>query len=106
MYIRAGMGYKHLCSREKGQSALRALSFLSSPQGMSTQKGFSMEEQQIQDFVHRVSTDEELRKELARDPDDVIMRESFSPRVAQIMARLAPQLALDKPIGPALSWWW
>ena len=65
-----------------------------------------MEEQQIQDFVHRISTEEELRKELARDPDGVIMREGFSPRVAQIMMRLAPQLAMDKPIGPAFSWWW
>ncbi len=47
-----------------------------------------MEEQQIQDFVHRVSNDETLRKELATDPDTVIMREGFSPRVARIVARL------------------
>ena len=64
-----------------------------------------MEEQQIQDFVHRVSTDEELRKELGRDPDGVIMREGFSPRVAKIVLRLVPHLAMDEPIGPSLSWW-
>ena len=65
-----------------------------------------MEEQQIQDFVHRVSTDEELRKELGRNPDGVIMHEGFSPRVAQIMTRLVPQLAMDESIGLASSWWW
>ena len=64
-----------------------------------------MEEQQIQDFVHRVSQDETLRKELASHPDGVIMREGFSPRVARIVARLVPQLALDKPLGPSLSFW-
>ena len=64
-----------------------------------------MEEQQIQDFVHRISTDEELRNELACDPDGVIMREGFSPRVTQIVTRLAPQLAMDKPIGLSFPWW-
>ncbi len=65
-----------------------------------------MEEQQIQDFVHRVSHDETLRKELASNPDGVIMREGFSPRVARIVARLVPQLALDKPIGPSSPFFW
>jgi hypothetical protein len=64
-----------------------------------------MEEQQIQDFVHRVSQDETLRKELASDPEGVIMREGFSPRVARIIARLVPQLALDKPLEPSLRFW-
>jgi hypothetical protein len=64
-----------------------------------------MEEQQIQDFVHRVSTDEELRKELAHDPDGVIMREGFSPRVTGIVTQLVPHLALDKPIYPTTQWW-
>jgi hypothetical protein len=64
-----------------------------------------MEEQQIQDFVHRISTDEKLREELARDPDGLMMREGFSPRVAQIVSRLVPHLAMDEPMGPSLSWW-
>ncbi len=46
-----------------------------------------MEEQQIQNFVHRVSNDETLRKELAIDPNTVIMREGFSPRVVRITIR-------------------
>ena len=45
-----------------------------------------MEEMQIQTFVHRVSTETELREELRRDPDSVIMREGFSPRVSRIVA--------------------
>ena len=64
-----------------------------------------MEEQLIQDFVHRVSRDEELRKELASDPTTVIMREGFSPRVARIIARLVPQLALDQSLEPSLRFW-
>ena len=64
-----------------------------------------MEEQLIQDFVHRVSRDEELRKELASDPNSVIMREGFSPRVARIIARLVPLLALDQSLELSLSWW-
>ena len=31
-----------------------------------------MEERLIQEFVHRASTDEQLREELKRDPDGVI----------------------------------
>ncbi len=64
-----------------------------------------MEEQQIQDFVHRVSTDEELRKELVRDPDGVIMREGFSPRVTGIVTQLVPHLALEKPLNATSPWW-
>jgi len=66
---------------------------------------YLMEEQQIQDFVHRVSRDESLRKKLASDPDGVIMREGFSPRVTLILTRLVPQLALDKPLAPSLPFW-
>jgi hypothetical protein len=64
-----------------------------------------MEERMIQDFVHRVSTDEHLRKELASDPDGVIMREGFSPRVARVVARLVPHLALEQSIESTYSWW-
>ncbi|TMD56820.1 MAG: hypothetical protein E6I93_04265 [Chloroflexi bacterium] len=64
-----------------------------------------MEEQLIQEFVHRVSTDEKLCEELKNDPDGVIMREGFSPRVAQVVSRLVPHLAFDKPIDPSLNFW-
>lgn len=63
------------------------------------------EEQQIQSFVHRVSTDEELRNALVRDPDMVMMREGFSPRVAQIISRLVPHLAVERELEPSFSWW-
>ena len=64
-----------------------------------------MEELQIQEFVHRVLTDEELRKELASTPDSVIMHEGFSPRVAKIITRLVPHLAMEKPLEPSLGYW-
>jgi hypothetical protein len=64
-----------------------------------------MEEQQIQNFVHRVSNDETLRKELAIDPNTVIMREGFSPRVVRIVDRLVPHLAMNQQLGPPFSWW-
>ena len=64
-----------------------------------------MEEQIIQEFVHRVSTDENLRKELVSEPDSVIMREGFSPRVARVVARLSPHLTLEQPVGPSFPFW-
>lgn len=64
-----------------------------------------MEEQQIQDFVHRISIDEKFRKELASDPEGVIMREGSSPRVAQIVKRLVTQLPFDKLLDPPKRWW-
>ncbi len=64
-----------------------------------------MEEKQIQDFVHRVATDEALREELVSSPDQVIMREGFSPRVARVVMRLVPHLAFERPEEPSLGWW-
>jgi hypothetical protein len=64
-----------------------------------------MEEQQIRDFVHRVSNDEKLQKELASDSNSVIMREGFSPRVARIVTRLVPQLAMHQELEPSFTWW-
>ena len=64
-----------------------------------------MEEQIIQEFVHRVSIDEKLRKELAGDPDGVIMREGFSPRVARVIARLVPHLKAGQTPGVGYHWW-
>jgi hypothetical protein len=65
-----------------------------------------MEEQQIKEFVHRVSCDEELRKELAQNPDSVLVREGFSPRVTQIVARLVPHLTVNSSVGFAANNWW
>lgn len=65
-----------------------------------------MEEKQLQDFVHRASVSEELRKELASSPDSVIAREGFSPRLAKVVMRLVPQLGMEKPLEPSLGWWW
>lgn len=66
-----------------------------------------MEEQQIKEFVHRVSCDEELRKELAQNPDGVLMREGFSPHVMQVVTRLIPHLTVSSSVGfaPTTSWW-
>ena len=64
-----------------------------------------MEEQQIRDFVHRVSTEETLRTELANNPQSVIERESFSPRVAQVLMRLVPHFAIIKNDDDQHGWW-
>lgn len=65
-----------------------------------------MEEKQIQTFVHRVSTDPELREELRRNPDGVVTREGFSPRVSRIVLRLVPHLAFDQqPLEKSFGWW-
>ena len=64
-----------------------------------------MEERMIQDFVHRISTDEILRKELASDPQQVIMREGFSPRVERVVLRMVPHLTIQGSIGTEGCWW-
>ena len=64
-----------------------------------------MEEQQIQEFVHRISNDETLRQELASDPASVIKREKFSPRVENVVMRLVPNLAWDRPLEGSFHFW-
>jgi hypothetical protein len=65
-----------------------------------------MEERQIQEFVHRISSDEALRKELISDPEQVIAREDFSPVVTRILMKLVPSLSLEAYEGaPQLGWW-
>ena len=59
-----------------------------------------MEEQEIQTFVHAVLQDEQLRKELVSDPDVVIKRKGFSPRLSSVMRKLVPCLGFDQePFG-------
>ena len=65
-----------------------------------------MEEQIIQEFVHRVSIDESLRKELATEPEGVMMREGFSPRVARVLSRMVPHLLVGQSIGNENKPWW
>jgi len=48
-----------------------------------------MEEQQIRDFVHRVSTEEGLRA-----------------KVAQVVMRLVPHLAMTTSFGASPNAWW
>jgi hypothetical protein len=64
-----------------------------------------MEEQQIQAFVHKISVDNAMRGALAADPVGMVMREGFSPRVAQIIFRLVPHLAFDQPLVSQEKWW-
>ena len=64
-----------------------------------------MEEQQIQEFVHHVVADEAVRWELSCDPAGVIKRQGFSPRVAEIISRLVPQLAFEQAVHPKETWW-
>ena len=60
-----------------------------------------MEEQQIQTFVHAVLQNEQLRKEFVSNPDAVIMREGFSPRLSRVIRKLVPLLGVDQT--PILS---
>ena len=63
-----------------------------------------MEEQQIQSFVHIVLQDEKLREELVNDPDAVIMREGFSPRVSNVIRKLVPYLGIDEKPSDKKFW--
>ena len=64
-----------------------------------------MEEQQIKDLVHRVSTDETLRQELARDPQAFIEREGFSPALTRVIMKLVPHLTLANNSNDVEGWW-
>ncbi|HEX7735934.1 MAG TPA: hypothetical protein VF458_13795 [Ktedonobacteraceae bacterium] len=64
-----------------------------------------MEEQQIQEFVHRAMMDQDFRRELALDSRGVIGRGGYSSQVTTILLRLAPSLAAGRPLGPADDWW-
>jgi hypothetical protein len=64
-----------------------------------------MEEEQIQEFVHRVAVDERMRRELVRNPARVIGRQHFSPRVARVIARLVPRLAFEQYVQGGDTWW-
>jgi hypothetical protein len=64
-----------------------------------------MEEQQIQNLVHRVSSDETLRQELARDPQAFVQREGFSPTMARVIMKLVPQLTLTDTPNDTERWW-
>ena len=65
-----------------------------------------MEEKLILEFVHRVSQDDGLRKELESQPEEVLRRENFSPRVASVIARLIPHLALAETSDKPIFYWW
>jgi hypothetical protein len=64
-----------------------------------------MEEKQIRAFVHRVSQDENLRSALTQDPEQVIMREGFSPRVAQVIAKLVPYFSAESLERKQFTFW-
>lgn len=64
-----------------------------------------MEEQQIQEFVHRAVMDKALRNELALHPVDVIGCGDYSPRVMAILLRLVPCLAFERPLNMSEKWW-
>jgi hypothetical protein len=64
-----------------------------------------MEERQIQEFVHRVSRDDTLRKELIGDPERVIAHQGFSPRVARVVMQLVPHLSFGESLEDASRWW-
>lgn len=64
-----------------------------------------MEEQQIQEFVHRAIANKAVQRELALDPVGVVRREGFSPRVTEIIFHLIPYLAVDQPVELHTKWW-
>lgn len=64
-----------------------------------------MEEQQIQDFVHRIALDGRVRSEMASNPAGILQLQDFSPRVLQIFSLLMPYFVLDSPVVSTEKWW-
>lgn len=63
------------------------------------------EEQQIQDFVHRVSGDQAARHELALDPVGMIGHAGYSARVTAILLRLVACLDDERQMSTSEKWW-
>lgn len=61
-----------------------------------------MEEQQIQKFVRRYSTDSQFRSAMALQPEQTLSFNGFSLAVAQVIQRLMPQLAGTQPLDGVL----
>jgi hypothetical protein len=64
-----------------------------------------VEEQQLQDIVHRIYTDDRFRQALLTDPQGVIEQEHLAPLVSNVVKKLIPHLSLGETLGPPL-WWW
>lgn len=65
-----------------------------------------LEEQQIQDYVHKIVLDERVRYAVLGEAAGASMLQDVSPRVTQILACLAPYLAFDlRPANPPAKWW-
>lgn len=62
-----------------------------------------MEEQQIQRFVRRYSTDGQFRSSMALQPEQTLSLNGFSLAVAQVIERLMPQLAGAQPLNRLFS---
>lgn len=65
-----------------------------------------LEEQQIQDYVHKMVLDERVRQAVLGEAAGVSVFQDVSPRVAQILARLAPSLDFEqRSAGTSAKWW-
>lgn len=64
-----------------------------------------MEERQIQEFVHRALMDRMVKRALACDPVGVIQSGGYTPRVVEILVRLAPCLVSEQPMFMGEKWW-
>jgi hypothetical protein len=64
-----------------------------------------MEEQQIQEFVHQVVTDEAVRRELCTNAAGVIAPLDFTPRVVEIISHLIPRFAFENAPQSNEKWW-
>lgn len=62
-----------------------------------------MEEQQIQMFVQRYSTDARFRSELTSRPERTLSLEGATPAVTRVMRSLMPQLAGAQPLHGLFS---
>jgi len=63
-----------------------------------------MEEKQIQQFVGRVMSDENLRKAFVEQPETVLKEEQFSPRVVRVLMKMVPHFAGSQHMSPLAYW--
>jgi len=66
---------------------------------------WSMEERQIQEFVHQALMDRAANGVLAYDLVGVIQSGGYTPRVVEILLRLVPYLTSEQPMSMGEKWW-
>jgi hypothetical protein len=64
-----------------------------------------VEEQVIQNIVHKCASDPDFRTRLASETEQVVREEGGSERVTRVVRKMLPQLVQGEGLPPPFGWW-